>query len=346
VTAAITTVLPTYRRPRLLRRALRSVLRQTFADFVVCVYDNASGDETEEVVRELAAGDRRIVYFRHPANIGGAENFLFGMRRIQTKYFSFLSDDDVLLPRFYETALAGFVRCPAAMMSVGSTIEVTEDGDVRYAPLSRWERDGVFEPPDAALRMLDNRHPTWTSILFRREAIEAVGYLDLAVGAPSDLDYELRVGLRFPIVVSSRPCGAYVSHAGSGSVAESAAVAGGYDLIRRNIVEDGRVEASVRRRIGALLTRQLRMKLLEVWVKSLVRGDDGAAADAAIAMRDRYGPWLGGAALAVVRTWVTRAAPIRSALRWLETQRLGRRARSSARAGADAIPEIREALAV
>jgi glycosyltransferase involved in cell wall biosynthesis len=50
----ITTIIPTYRRPKLLRRAIKSVLNQTYLHFQVCVYDNASGDETAEVVSELA----------------------------------------------------------------------------------------------------------------------------------------------------------------------------------------------------------------------------------------------------------------------------------------------------
>lgn len=48
----ITTIIPTYRRPRLLRRAIRSVLNQTYPHFQVCVYDNASGDETATIVAD------------------------------------------------------------------------------------------------------------------------------------------------------------------------------------------------------------------------------------------------------------------------------------------------------
>lgn len=53
MTAQITTVLPTYCRPALLRRAILSALGQKFSDIQVLVLDNASGDETEAVVREL-----------------------------------------------------------------------------------------------------------------------------------------------------------------------------------------------------------------------------------------------------------------------------------------------------
>ena len=45
----ITTVIPTYRRPALLAQAIRSVLTQTYPHFLVCVYDNASADETADV---------------------------------------------------------------------------------------------------------------------------------------------------------------------------------------------------------------------------------------------------------------------------------------------------------
>src|SRR5438105_3287010 len=63
-------VIPTYRRPGLLRRAVRSALAQTHSDLEVWVYDNASGDETEAVVAELAAVDARLHYHRHQHNLG------------------------------------------------------------------------------------------------------------------------------------------------------------------------------------------------------------------------------------------------------------------------------------
>jgi hypothetical protein len=184
--------------------------------------------------------------------------------------------------------------------------------------------------------------------LFRREVLDDVGYLDIDVGGPSDLDYELRLALRFPIVVSARPCGAYVSHSGSGSAAETADVAEGYERIRRNIAADERIELPVRRRMSALLLRQLRTKLFEVWVKSLVRGDDSAANAAAVALRDRYGPHAEGIALDVCGRACARVGPLRSLLRLVESVRLSLRARASDKGGvaASALPDIREALAL
>jgi hypothetical protein len=321
-------------------------MRQTYSDFRVCVYDNASGDETQAVVSEAAAGDPRVVYYRHAENIGGAGNFLFGMKRIDTPYFSFLSDDDVVLPHFFESAMAGFERCPAALMSAASTVEVSADGALRYVPLALWEREGAYDPPAGAFAMLDNRHPTWTAILFRREALERVGFLDPDVGPPSDLDYELRVAVRFPIVVSFRPCGAYVSHPESGSVRETASVADGFARMCANLESDGRIDAATRARLTGRLRRQLRLKLIEIWVKSLVRADDAAALEAATSMRDRHGPRLLGMLLVLGWYACTRVAPARSGLRWIESVRLAMRAkRAAAGLQPDTMRELREALA-
>jgi glycosyltransferase involved in cell wall biosynthesis len=71
----ITTIIPTFRRPQLLRRAIRSVLAQNYDRFRVCIYDNASGDETAAVVGQFAREDPRVHYYCHSSNIGAWDNF-------------------------------------------------------------------------------------------------------------------------------------------------------------------------------------------------------------------------------------------------------------------------------
>ena len=152
----MTAVIPTYRRPQLLKRAIQSVLAQTHRDLRVRVYDNASGDETPDIVRRFADADARVSYFAHSANIGATQNFQFGMNEVETPFFSCLSDDDVLFPDFYATALAAFAREPAALMSICSTLEFTPQGTFLYAPVALWPRAGRYELPGCALEMLAN----------------------------------------------------------------------------------------------------------------------------------------------------------------------------------------------
>ena len=209
--AIITTIIPTYRRPKLLGRAIRSVLNQTYPYFKVCVYDNASGDETAEIVSEIAKHDSRVNYFCHKNNIGMIDNFIYGMKRVETPFFSFLSDDDVLLPYFFQTVMDGFKAYPDAIFSAGATVHITEHGEVLNVPLHLWQREGFYSPPEGLLNMLGGKHPEWTAIVFRKEIVDKIGMLDKDIGYPMDLDYELQAATRFPFVVSKKPCALFVT---------------------------------------------------------------------------------------------------------------------------------------
>ena len=125
-----TTVIPTYRRPEMLRRADWSVLNQDFERLQICIYDNASGDSTRKVAEAFAQRDRRIKYPCHRENIWPAANFDFGLSNVATPYFSVLSDDDMLLPGFYSAAAAALEARP------GSGLRLRPHGHARHS--ERW----------------------------------------------------------------------------------------------------------------------------------------------------------------------------------------------------------------
>ncbi|MDD5638837.1 MAG: glycosyltransferase family 2 protein [Candidatus Pacebacteria bacterium] len=199
----ITTIIPTYRRPHLLKRAITSVLNQTYPNFQVCIYDNASGDETAQIVKEISQKDPRVHYYCHSENIGIIQNFNFGLQQVNTPYFSFLSDDDILLPDFYEKALEGFQKYPEAGFVATQTI-IASDKKVLNISCEDYE-EKLYRSPEGLLKMINGGTSTWTSILFRREVIDKVGLLDEQVGSSSDLDYGLRISSVFPYAVIKSP---------------------------------------------------------------------------------------------------------------------------------------------
>ncbi len=230
----ITTIIPTYRRPQLLKRAIRSALNQTFPHLQVCVYDNASGDETAAVVAELACEDSRVTYYCQAENIGANANFVFGMERVDTPFFAMLSDDDYYLPTFYETAMTGFDNHPTAMCSGGATIFITERGRISR-PSSA---EGYFVPPDDLGECIAGTYPAVTGFVFRTEVIEQIGVWDSTI-LHADIDYLWRVFSQFPHVVSRRPCVMIFLHEHQQSRSVDLDVwLRGYEVVRGNLTEN------------------------------------------------------------------------------------------------------------
>ena len=98
----VTIGMPVYNGEPFIRKALDSLLAQTFTDFELIISDNASTDKTEVICREYAANDLRIRYIRQPENLGGSANFKFVLNELQGDYFMWAACDDVWSPKFLE----------------------------------------------------------------------------------------------------------------------------------------------------------------------------------------------------------------------------------------------------
>jgi glycosyltransferase involved in cell wall biosynthesis len=92
----VSVVIPTCNRAGLLRRAIASVLRQTYDHLEVIVVDDASTDDTRDVVESF--NDRRIRYVRHATNRGGSATRNTGLDAATGQYIAFLDDDDEWVP--------------------------------------------------------------------------------------------------------------------------------------------------------------------------------------------------------------------------------------------------------
>jgi glycosyltransferase involved in cell wall biosynthesis len=195
----ITTNICTYRRPKMLRRAIESVLNQTYQDFQICIYDNASGDETAAVVAEFAERDARIKYHCHAENIGSTKNYLYAMDRISTPIFSFLADDDLILPNFYSVAMAGFAQEPKALYSATSYLSLSLQGDQVCAAHFPSK---VFYPPDGLFEFIEShQNPHLHGILMKREILSECAKFNPYLWA--DIDFLYRVAAAHPVVLSA-----------------------------------------------------------------------------------------------------------------------------------------------
>ncbi|MDB5978059.1 MAG: hypothetical protein JWR07_4819 [Nevskia sp.] len=294
----ISTIIPTFRRPELLRRAIRSALSQTFPSLQVCVYDNASGDETADVVAEMASTDPRLRYFCHASNIGGMANFQYGLSHISTPFFTFLSDDDVQLPGFFESAMDGFEKFPDAMFWAGLTIRMSSEGRVYDAHIEDWPREGFFAVPEGLLELLRGKPPCWTGVMFRRQVIDQIGLLDPDVHAPSDFDYLLRIAARNAFAISKHPVAVYMLNTESFSEqGPFSAFWPGWLKMIDNVCACESLPEDVRQRVRHELNNGARRLLFRRGASALANGRYEFSQQAATILREHYFSFLRSALL-------------------------------------------------
>lgn len=104
----ISVIIPTYNRADLIPRAIASATEQTYQNLEIIVVDDASGDSTTEVVKNIA--DSRLRYIRHEANLGGSTARNTGIDLAQGEYIAFLDSDDLWLNNKIEQQLAAILN--------------------------------------------------------------------------------------------------------------------------------------------------------------------------------------------------------------------------------------------
>jgi glycosyltransferase involved in cell wall biosynthesis len=187
-----TVVIPTCNRAALVGRAVRSVLAQSFQDFEIVVADDASTDDTPEVI--AAFGDSRIRYLRREVNGGSSATRNTGLRAARGELISFLDDDDEYHPEFLERMRAAFAAAGPEVRFGWCGVRYVrdtgsgpfEDGTKAWTPT----RPAGWDPYFFLIEM--HRVATSWGFTVRRSIRETVGYFDEELRALVDTDYVIR----------------------------------------------------------------------------------------------------------------------------------------------------------
>ena len=92
----VSVIIPTYNQADLLRKALQSVINQTFQNWEAIVIDNHSKDDTKEVVESFHDDRIRYVVFSNKGVIAASRNH--GIHLARADSIAFLDSDDLWYP--------------------------------------------------------------------------------------------------------------------------------------------------------------------------------------------------------------------------------------------------------
>ncbi len=92
----ISVIMPTFNRAWCIKRAIDSVLNQTYQNFEIVITDDGSTDNTEEIIKSI--NDERIKYFKFSENLGVIEARNSSVINSKGKWLIFFDSDDELKP--------------------------------------------------------------------------------------------------------------------------------------------------------------------------------------------------------------------------------------------------------
>ena len=108
----VTVITPVYNGARYLEETIESVLGQSFTDFEYLLIDDASTDESKQVMQAYEAKDPRIVLLSNSTNLGGPATRNRGMAMARGEYIAVLDQDDLAYPHRLAQSTAFLDRHP------------------------------------------------------------------------------------------------------------------------------------------------------------------------------------------------------------------------------------------
>lgn len=202
----VSVIVPTYDRPAELKRAVQSILDQTYQDFEIVVV-NDGGVEVREIVEDLNRGGQ-IAYVRHSQNQGLAAARNTAIRSARGKYLAYLDDDDTFLPEHLET-LARFLEANAPTFKFAYTdawrLSLVKNGS-SYLQVGRDIVHSNDFDPNAVLLL--NPFPVLCA-MHQKVCLEDVGMFDESLSSHEDWDLWIRMSRRFPFAHIKRATAEY-----------------------------------------------------------------------------------------------------------------------------------------
>ena len=121
--------LPVYNGAPRMKKAINSLLSQTYRNIELILVDDCSTDETSQICQEYAAQDSRVRSIRQEKNIGHIDNVYFTLAQARGDYFMLAADDDWWDVRFIDDLLPWLEEHEEYGVAMSSYEQVDAEGN-------------------------------------------------------------------------------------------------------------------------------------------------------------------------------------------------------------------------
>lgn len=209
----VTVMMTSYNRSSLLGEAIESVLNQNYSNWELLVLDDASTDNSAEVIEGFAKRDQRVVYSPASNNLGITKNRNRGFAIAKGKYIAVLDSDDLWIDTEKLAQQVAFLESHPNHVLVGTMVRVINEHDKCIGHF-------YYETKNKEIRnkLLLRNQFTHSAVLWRRPLTNENNY-DESLPIWEDYELILRLGKTGKLANLDKEMTAYRKH--SSNVSES-----------------------------------------------------------------------------------------------------------------------------
>ena len=167
----LTVVIPTYNRANYLKEAIQGILNQSFKDFKLIILDNASSDNTTDIVKTFK--DERISYIKNEKNIGMISNLNKAIEICETEYLIICHDDDIAEDTLLEKEL-NIIDSDPDISIVASNVKLIDGkGIIKKERVVKLHEDKIFNQKEYIKALiLKGNFLCFPTVMFRLKVLK------------------------------------------------------------------------------------------------------------------------------------------------------------------------------
>lgn len=185
----VSVVIPTHNRPEMLKKAIESVLAQTYQDFEIIVVDDGLEQRAESVTR--AFNNSCVKYIQHNKERGGGVARNTGIKNSTSEFIAFLDDDDEWLPEKLEFQMDRFNKTSQEIGFCFSAVTNMYDDHRENTSVP----DGIADYHELALGNFKGF--LTVTLIIKKCVFDDIGLFDEALPSHQEVDLVIRISKKY-----------------------------------------------------------------------------------------------------------------------------------------------------
>ena len=186
----ISIIIPTFNRLQYLKKAIDSVLKQTYQNFELIIIDDGSTDCTLDFLIKFK--DKRLSFYPK-TNSGVSASRNLGIKKSKYNIIAFLDSDDIWLPKKLAKQIHFFEKNPN--YKIAQTEEIWIRNGKRVNAMNKHKKlEGFFYEESLKLCLISP-----SSVIIKREILNDIGFFDETLPACEDYDSWLRITSKYKV---------------------------------------------------------------------------------------------------------------------------------------------------